>query len=172
MLPLKCRAVLWKTWLHSHSGLSLTDLWKSPEAALPRSLTIYLQSARYYGNRASQRLHPNLYPALQDSRGTQESGADLAEFVETAWAPGLTPSFPEHRQANNQTDCPLVRVQAGAYLTATKIHAITYHWRCSKVPPQMHSIQKGDKCKGEAFSARSLEKIEKLCLGRTFLSPQ
>lgn len=34
MVPSRCRAVLWKTRLHSHSSLSLTDLWKSPVAAL------------------------------------------------------------------------------------------------------------------------------------------
>lgn len=118
MLPSRCTAVLWKTWLHSHSGLFLTDLWKSPVAARPvvhRSVFNYLQSARYCGDRASERLQPPiLHPTLStDSRGAQESGAVLAEFVETAWAPGPIASFPVQRQANNQTWCPLMRVWAG-----------------------------------------------------------
>lgn len=78
------------------------------------------------------------HPAPQDSRGAQQSGADLAE---TAWAPGLTASFPAQRQASNQTHhCPLMRVWAGVHLTVTKFHAITYHWGCSKVAFRMYSV--------------------------------
>lgn len=41
-----------------------------------------------------------------------------------------------------------------------KLQAITFIEESNKVAPQRHSVEKADKCNGEAFSARSHKRIE------------